>query len=141
MEPVPFFIEMPLRGRDRNIGVLAALNKKEGEFSQMDIELLGMISSTVALSIENARFSDELKKSYTEVAAMNRAKDKAINHLSHELKTPISVMSGSLKILNKKLKLTEFPEKNWKPTIDRLRRSLGRIEEIQGEVDGANAFK
>jgi PAS domain S-box-containing protein len=124
---------VPLRSSDRIIGVLCAINKKEGAFGQRDVELLGMIAGTVALSIENARFSDDLKKAYMEVTSLNRAKDKVINHLSHELKTPISVLLGSLNVLKKKL--MQLPEDSWKPTADRLMRNLGRITEIQEEVE------
>jgi PAS domain S-box-containing protein len=126
-------VEVPLRSSDRIIGVLAALNKKRGDFDQADVDLLQMIAGTVGLSFENARFSEELKKAYREVSSLNTAKDKAISHLSHELRTPVSVLSGSLKILTKKL--DPLPEKNWRPTIERIQRNLDRIVEIQAEVD------
>jgi signal transduction histidine kinase len=113
--------------------VLCAINKKEGDFDQTDAELLNMIASTVALSIENARFSDELKKAYREVMELNSAKDRVINHLSHELKTPISVLSASLSILTRRL--AETPKENWQPTIDRARRNLQRLLEIQYQVE------
>jgi signal transduction histidine kinase len=87
----------------------------------------------VALSIENARFSQELKMAYKEVTSMNRAKDKVINHLSHELKTPVSVLSASLVTLAKRLKA--LPEKTWKRTLERAQRNLDRILEIQYQVD------
>jgi GAF domain-containing protein len=61
-------ILVPLRSRDRIIGVLSAINKKEGQFNEKDQELLSLIAGTVALSIENARFSEELKKAYREAA-------------------------------------------------------------------------
>ena len=96
------------------------------------MELLGTIAGTVALSVENARFSEELKKAYREVSSLNRAKDKAINHLSHELKTPVSILSGSLSILAKRLEA--LPEKSWKPTYERLQRNLERIVDIQYEA-------
>ncbi|MBL6967112.1 MAG: GAF domain-containing protein [Desulfobacteraceae bacterium] len=124
---------VPLRSRDRIIGALCAINKKEGDFDQANVELLSMIAGTVALSIENARFSEELKKAYIEVTNMNRAKDKVINHLSHELKTPVSVLSGSLNILEKKL--GALPEESWKNTISRSKRNLDRIMEIQNQVE------
>ncbi|MBC8417776.1 MAG: GAF domain-containing protein [Desulfobacterales bacterium] len=124
---------VPLRSRDRIIGALCAINKKEGDFDQANVELLSMIAGTVALSIENARFSEELKKAYIEVTNMNRAKDKVINHLSHELKTPVSVLSGSLNILEKKL--AALPEESWKNTISRSKRNLDRIMEIQNQVE------
>ena len=73
---------VPLRSRDRIIGVLCAINKKKGRFDQGNMELLNLVAGTVELSIENARFSEEVKKAYREVSSLNRAKDKVINHLS-----------------------------------------------------------
>ena len=124
---------VPLKGRDQVIGVLCAINKKEGTFEEKDMELLSMVAGTVALSIENARFSEELNRAYREVSSMNRAKDKVINHLSHELKTPISVLSGSLSILSRRLKA--LPETAWRPTMSRARRNLERIIGIQNQVE------
>ncbi|MEE9611399.1 MAG: PAS domain S-box protein, partial [Desulfatiglandales bacterium] len=124
---------VPLRSSDRIIGVLSALNKKEGLFDQTDVELLSMIGGTVALSIENAKVSHELKEAYREVTSLNRAKDKVINHLSHELKTPVSVLLASLNILSKKL--ATVPGESWRPTVKRARRNLDRILEIQYQVE------
>jgi len=86
----------------------------------------------VALSVENARFSDELKKAYREVTSLNRAKDKVINHLSHELRTPVAILSGSLNILTRRL--AALPEETWKPTLQRLQRNLDRVVDIQYQV-------
>lgn len=126
-------LEVPLKSSDRTIGVLCAINKKEGVFDQTDIELLSMISGTVALSIENARFSEELKQAHREVMSLNRAKDKVISHLSHELKTPVSVLSLSLSSLAKKM--AALPPKNWSTIMERARRNLDRIMEIQYVVE------
>jgi signal transduction histidine kinase len=125
-------LDVPLRIGDRIIGVLGAINKIEGIFDETDIDLLSMIGGTVALSIENARVSEELKKAYHEVTSLNRAKDRVINHLSHELKTPIAILSGSLRVLTEKL--AALPEKDWKSTLARIRRNLDRIMDIQYEV-------
>jgi PAS domain S-box-containing protein len=126
-------LEVPLKTSDRTIGVLCAINKKEKAFDQSDIELLSMISGTVALSIENARFSKDLKEAHREVVGLNRAKDKVISHLSHELKTPVSVLSRSLNSLAKKL--ATLPPKNWTSIMERLQRNLDRIMEIQYVVE------
>jgi PAS domain S-box-containing protein len=125
--------QIPLRVRNRITGVLCAINKKGGDFDKSDVELLNMISGTVALSIENAKVSEELKKAYKEVTGLNRAKDKAINHLSHELKTPVAIITSSLALLTKKM--AAIPESTWKTTADRIKRNLDRILEIQYEVD------
>jgi PAS domain S-box-containing protein len=124
---------VPMKSSDRTIGVLCAINKKEGDFDETHTEMLNLIAGTVALSVENARFSEELKKAYRNVSSMNRAKDKAIGHLSHELKTPISILSGSLHILRKKMR--DLPEGKWKSAMERGKRNLDRISEIQSEAE------
>jgi signal transduction histidine kinase len=126
-------LDVPLHSGDRIIGVLCAINKKEGRFDEKDVELLNMIGGTVALSIENARFSKEIKRAYREVSSLNRAKDRVINRLSHELRTPVSVLLASLNILSKRL--ADLPKGTWEPTLERARRNLDRILGIQYQVE------
>ena len=126
-------LEVPLRSSHRIIGALCAINKKDGPFDQTDIEIMNMISSPAALSIENARFSNELKEAYKEVSSLNRAKGKVINHLSHELKTPLSVLIATMDILEKRL--NSLQEENGLKTINRAKRNLDRLLDIQYEVD------
>jgi PAS domain S-box-containing protein len=124
---------VPLRSHDRVIGTLGAINKKEGGFDEADSDLLSMLAGTVALSIENARFSAELKKAYMEVSSLNRAKGKVISHLSHELKTPIAVLRTSLVALEKRL--AGIPGESWQPTVERARRNIDRLLEMQYQID------
>jgi PAS domain S-box-containing protein len=56
-------LDVPLRSSNRIIGVLCAINKKEGVFDNTDVDLLSMIGGTVALSVENARVSG-IQRSY-----------------------------------------------------------------------------
>ncbi len=126
-------LDVPLRIGDRIIGVLCAMNKKRGIFDNTDVELMNMIAGTVALYIERARNSEKLKEAYREVSSLNRSKDKVINHLSHELRTPLAVLGASMKILEKKL--AYVPSETWQPTIERARRNLDRILEMQYEVE------
>jgi PAS domain S-box-containing protein len=124
---------VPLRGREQITGALCAINKKAGDFDRSDIELLSMIAGTAALSIENAMVSEELKKAYNEVTSLNRAKDKAINHLSHELKTPLAVIAGSLARLEKRMAASA--DETWKSMLEMAKRNVNRILAIQYEVE------
>ncbi len=123
---------VPLQTTTRIIGVISADNKKEGIFDQTDLETLSTIAATVALSIENARVSEELKKANAELQSLNAAKDKMISHLSHELKTPVAVLLSSIKILSRKL--TDLPEETWQPTLERMQRNLKRLIGIEDEI-------
>ncbi len=123
---------VPLKGRGRISGVLCALNKKRGDFDQPDVEMLNVIAGTVALSIENANYSEQVKEALEEVRSLNNAKDKMINHLAHELETPVAILLGSLGLLEKHLK--SVPRELWAHNMDRLHRNLKRISAIQLEV-------
>ncbi|MCP4622609.1 MAG: PAS domain S-box protein [bacterium] len=126
-------LDVPVQIQDRLIGVLCAVNKKEGTFEQTDVELLAAIAKYVALPIENAGINEELKRSYQEVQSLNRAKDRVIHHLSHELKTPLSILSASLSILKKRLLGLE--DQNWGTILDRAQRNLDRLLEMQYQIE------
>jgi signal transduction histidine kinase len=49
------------------------------------------------------------------------------------LKTPLSILSASLNILEKKF--SALSESDWEPTVDRAKRNLDRILEIQYQVE------
>ena len=127
-------LDVPIRIQDRMIGVLCVVNKKNGEFDQNDIELLSTVAGTVALPIENARINEELQKSYDEVKTLNRAKDQVIHRLSHELKTPISVLSASLELIGNKYPGNE--NKSIHRIIERSRRNLQRLLRLFGGQGG-----
>jgi PAS domain S-box-containing protein len=126
-------LDVPLQIDGHMIGVLCAVNKKEGPFDQTDAELLSTIASMVALPIENARINDELKRSYEEVQSFNRAKDRVIHHLSHELKTPVSVLAASLNLLNKKFAGEE--DQGQQRILARAHRNLARILDMQYQIE------
>jgi len=63
---------VPLRTRKGLLGVLYALNKLEGEFTDKEARLLEILSGTVAISIENARLYGELKQYAISLEQENR---------------------------------------------------------------------
>ena len=128
-------LSVPIKLKDRTIGVISVVNKNHGEFDNTDIELLSMVTSTIALPIENTRIHEELRKSYKELKTLNRAKDKVINHLAHELKTPVAVLSASMKLLSKKLKASGLENHLIEKIFTRGQRNLNRILDIQYEVE------
>ncbi len=68
---------VPLLVDDRAIGVLSAVNKKEGEFTQADAEFLLTLASHAAISIQNARLYEKIQRDSqqlgTEVAKRTEA--------------------------------------------------------------------
>jgi Nif-specific regulatory protein len=63
---------LPLHARKGLIGVLYALNKTKGEFTNRDARLLQILSGTIAIAVENAKLYGELKKFAGSLAEENR---------------------------------------------------------------------
>lgn len=123
---------VPLRTKESIIGVIVADNKKRGGFDQADLKTLNTISGTVALSIENARITEKLKKANKDLMELNAGKDQMLAHLSHELKTPVAILTTSIKILSQRIE--SLPKETWSPTLERIQRNLDRIIGIDGEL-------
>ncbi|MFO7989522.1 MAG: PAS domain S-box protein [Desulfotignum sp.] len=128
-------LSVPIKLKDRVIGVVSVVNKLQGQFDDTDTDQLMMVASTVALPIENTRIHEELEQSYADLKMLNQAKDQVINHLAHELKTPVSVVDAAMKLLGKKLAAKGISDEKIQTIIDRARRNLKRILEIQFEVE------
>ncbi len=124
-------MDVPLCHSERVIGVLCAVNKHEGSFNEEDLDLLTGVANVVALPIENARINQALQESFENVARLGRAKEQVINHLSHELKTPLSVLSASLGLLEKRL---ENGDESTRRIMARMHRNLKRLLDMQYEI-------
>ena len=102
------------------IGTLQVLNKRSGAFTDDDVEVLTSLSNYVTVALENSRLYDDLK-------AMNKAKDRAISHLSHELKTPLALISAAISAtassgIDRHMAMAE--------------RNVRRLLRLQEEIDG-----
>ena len=58
---------VPVMSKNEVIGVMQALNKKEGLFTAQDLQLLISLSDQVAIALENASLHEELKRTFVEV--------------------------------------------------------------------------
>ena len=125
-------LDVPLFIKDRIIGVLCVVNKQEGSFDQRDVDLISAVANLVALPIENARINEKLQRTLENVRGLNRAKEEVIHHLSHELKTPLSVLSASLELLEKHLPKTRAVLVD--RAIVRMQRNLQRLLDMQYEI-------
>lgn len=126
-------LQVPMWTEERMIGTLCVINKRGGDFDQNDVNLLSTIAGIVALPIVNARINERLEHSFEEVKSLNRAKDRVIHHLSHELKTPVSVLDASISLLSKKLRDSERDSAD--RILSRARRNLHRILEMQYQIE------
>ncbi len=70
---------------------------------------------------------------YEQMNLMLKAKELAINHLSHELTTPLAIISGVLQIVRKKIGNACLKELD--RTLDRGFRNVDRLLNLQRKID------
>jgi signal transduction histidine kinase len=127
-------LAMPLiGGREELVGVIQVLNKKNRErFDQEDESLLLGLTAHVSVAIERASLIEAYIEKDRILEIHNLAKSKMIDHLSHELKTPLAVVSASCGLLQK-LAAVQDPQRAH-AIAERLQRATGRLAELQAEA-------
>jgi signal transduction histidine kinase len=129
----------PIHNRDgKRLGVIQLLNKKEGVFTGEDETFLHIFANHASIFIEIAQLQqariEALEESRRELERLNRVKSKALDHLSHELKTPLSVIRGNINLLKKRA--AADPQTGRTSSLfETLERNLNRILAIQEETD------
>jgi signal transduction histidine kinase len=77
---------VPLITRDKVVGVLEAINKRSGQFTQEDQEVLLALGYQAAVAIENARLFQQ---------------SDLISELVHELRTPLTSLKAASHLLSR----------------------------------------
>jgi signal transduction histidine kinase len=95
-------IAVPIKSRDKVIGVLYAVNWQSRRYSADDLGLIESVAQEIGVAVENAKLFAEIKKQSTELEKINhelraatQAKSEFIAAMSHELRTPLNIMIGN----------------------------------------------
>jgi len=78
-------IVVPLRTTEKTIGVMEALNKKDGIFSTKELDFITALSPVIALALDNARAHTELENAYHALKLVDLGKDDLIEQTKSEL--------------------------------------------------------
>jgi len=88
-------LSLPLKSRDRVIGVLNVNNKRDGAtFTLTDQYFLASVAHQATMALENLDLVNRLKSETHRLDALNRVRTRLVCTLSHELRTPLTTVLG-----------------------------------------------
>jgi signal transduction histidine kinase len=121
-----------VEAHNRVIGVATFDQPSATILDNMTMQCLLILQSVFAVSLENMRIWDELRQAHDELKDLYHAKSKMIDHLSHELKTPLAILAASTKLLHKPAVVQNATRR---PAIlDRMQRHIARLLELEAEA-------
>jgi signal transduction histidine kinase len=85
---------VPMPIKDRTMGVLEAVNKREGGFTDSDAAILSVTAAHAAIAINNARLLRATQQALEKVRVTNQIKSNFLALASHELRTPLGIIIG-----------------------------------------------
>lgn len=97
---------VPMRSKNRVIGVLEAVNKRTLPWTADDQNNLSILAGQAAVALESAQLVAALQKANDELNRLDKLKSDFIAIASHELRTPLGVILGYSSFLQE----TQDPE-------------------------------
>ncbi|MCK6569451.1 MAG: GAF domain-containing protein, partial [Anaerolineales bacterium] len=95
---------VPMPVKDRTMGVLEAINKRGGDFSERDVAILSVTAAHAAIAINNARLLKATQQALEKVKETNQIKSNFLSIASHELRTPLGIIIGYATFLQEEAK-------------------------------------
>lgn len=92
-------LAVPIRLRNRVLGVLEVVNKQNGCFESMDMAYAQMLAASAAIAIDNAQLIQTLRSKMEDLRAQN-AELEAFDHtVAHDLQNPLALVVGFADLL------------------------------------------
>jgi PAS domain S-box-containing protein len=114
---------------------------QDGRTIFIEVSATGIIYRNEPVSLVYLRDVTERKlaeevllRSHKELEQLNRVKTKAVNHISHELKTPLAVIQGNIRLLQRRIEASSL-DPSLKAILAALERNAERLLRIQREAD------
>ena len=116
---------VPLIQEGEVMGTIAVLSHEGGSFTEDDQNILVNLASQAAIAIHNARV-------YGRIQALDRMKSEFVAVVSHEVRTPLTAIKGTLEILSDR-SYFDIPESQME-LFDICRTNVDRLETLINDI-------
>ena len=127
---------VPLISRQRTVGAIYVENRSiRNRFRQEDIAPLELFANQAAVAIENASLNDELNEAHSHLQELDRLKSDFVILVSHELKTPLTIVNASAQMMKKLVESSaNGVDERVLRTGMRLEKAIGRMNKTLEEI-------
>lgn len=123
----------PLLNQGRLVGLLYLENNlMSNAFTVENLNILRLLSSQMAISLDNALFYKKLKVAREEAETANKAKSTFLMNMSHELRTPLNAIIGYSDIIQEDAE--DMGYEDILPDLDRIQMAGKQLLEIISNV-------
>lgn len=92
-------LAVPIHLRNRVLGVLEVVNKRDGRFQSQDLTYAQMLAASAAIAIDNAQLIQTLRAKMEDLKTQN-AELEAFDHtVAHDLQNPLALVVGFADLL------------------------------------------
>ena len=122
----------PLEWGDELLGVVVFHCQQPREWSDSDIELIEGAADEVAIGLHHAYLYSRAVETADELARLDELRREFLSMVSHELRSPMTVVAGIADLLEKRA--DQLSEENQQDLIQTLGRESRRLTKLVSEV-------
>ena len=122
------FVGLPMVASGEFLGSLIFLTREEHHFGEEEIEFLSTLTGQVAIALHHSQLFNQIQRQANDLQHANKVKDEFLGVVSHELKTPLNVISGYSSMLTEGMlgEITPIQEKALQ-TVSRQSKELHNL--------------
>ncbi len=130
--PVVCEMAVPLRIRERILGVLDLHSSRCADFGENEQVVYQSLADQISIAIENARAYAAEQETVERLRELDRIQAQFLTHMSHALRTPLNTIIGFSRVLMKELDgpLNEMQRSDLSAIYDSGRQLLGLINDM-----------
>src|SRR5216117_324387 len=120
-------IAVPLIANDRLLGAVVLQVPDYKEFLEEEVRFVGALANQAALAIDKASLYALERKTTERLRELERARSDFVAVVTHDLRTPLSVIRGHLEMLGERNGASKLPISEATSQVERLDQLVDRI--------------